>query len=207
MLDSEQNNPLDQRNIAPGARFYPLNKHLMFLARLMQRRGAKGNAMKRVIAGRFQTLNDANAVAALITRYLDNAEICVVDYTPLDQHDAFDVRGDEYDGPHVDGTFGAHHGQVVPLAAEGINAYSGPLVGAMAEQGVYDDKPRSQERRRIGVTLSVRIMNPQDEERVIATLRAAGAADIVPENRQWRDGDWANFKSCESLRPVARAFQ
>ena len=160
--------------------------------------------MKRVIAGRFQTQDDADTVAALITRYLDTAEICIVDNNPPDQHDAFDVCGDDYDDLPVEAAFGAHHGQVVALAAEGINAYSGPLVGAMAELGVYDDKPRSQERRQAGVTLSVRITNPLDEERVIATLRAAGAADIVPENRKWRDGDWANFKSFAAPQPAAR---
>lgn len=170
-------------------------------------RGAKGIAMKRVIAGRFQTQDEADNVAELITQHLGTAEIRIADNHMRGQDNAYDVPEAENDDPRAEGTFSAHHGQFVELAAAGINAYSGPLVGAMAEQGVYDDKPRSQERRRIGVLLSVRVTSPSDEERVIATLRAGGAADIVPENRQWHDGDWANFKSSKASGPAARPFR
>jgi hypothetical protein len=41
-----------------------------------------------------------------------------------------------------------------------------------------------------GVMLSVRIANPVNEKRVIATLRAKGAADIEQAHGEWRDGDW-----------------
>ena len=44
-----------------------------------------------------------------------------------------------------------------------------------------------------GVMLSVRIANPVNEKRVIATLRAKGAADIEQAHGEWRDGDWADF--------------
>lgn len=160
--------------------------------------------MEQITVGRFQTQHEADAVAALIARYVKTAEICIVDNSPPGQHDAFAVRGDEYDDPIMEDEYEAHHGQVVELAAEGINAFSGPLVGAMAEQGVYDDKPRSQERRRAGFILSVRTTDAVSEARVIATMRAAGATDIAPEQRNWRDGDWANFRTYVAPRLAAR---
>lgn len=159
--------------------------------------------MERIIAGRFQTKDDADAVAALIGEYIDTADIRIFHNNPPGQHDAFAVGGEAHEEPGAEGAVGAHHGQVVALAAEGVNAYSGPLVGAMAELGVYDDKPRAQERRPDGVMLKVRIANPVNEERVIAALRAAGAADIEPEHGELHDGDWANFNSVAAPRRVA----
>lgn len=160
--------------------------------------------MERIIAGRFQSKDDADAVAVLIARYIDAADICVLDSSPPGQHDAVAVREDAAADAGANGAVRVHHGQVVALAAEGINAYSGPLVGAMAEQGVYDDKPRAQERRRGRYMLSVRITDLTIEKRVIANLRAAGAADILPENRKLRDGDWANF-NVSAPAPAPRA--
>jgi hypothetical protein len=41
--------------------------------------------------------------------------------------------------------------------------------------------------------LSVRIATPLNEKRVIATLRAQGAADIEHADGTWRNGDWTDF--------------
>jgi hypothetical protein len=70
---------------------------------------------------------------------------------------------------------------------------SGSLVGAMDGLGNHDDKPRAPERRPSGVMLSMLIASPVNEKRVIATLRAEGAADIELAHGEWRDGDWADF--------------
>ena len=70
--------------------------------------------MKRVIAGRFQTKDDADAAAALIARCVETAQIGIVDNNPPGQHDAFAVRGDEYDDPRADDAFGVHHGHEPP---------------------------------------------------------------------------------------------
>jgi hypothetical protein len=53
-----------------------------------------------------------------------------------------------------------------------------------------------------GVMLSVRIANPVNEKRVIATLRAKGAADIEQAHGEWRDGDWADFNPVAAPRLV-----
>ena len=44
-----------------------------------------------------------------------------------------------------------------------------------------------------GIMLSVRIVDPLDEERVIGILRAEGAADIEHADGEWLKGDWADF--------------
>ena len=178
--------------------------------------------MERIIAGRFQTKGDADAVAALIAQYVDTADICIFHNNPPGQHDAFAVGGDEDEDPGAEGAgksaaatavaagltagaIGALGGPVVALAAAAIGAYSGSLVGAMAGLGNHDDKPRAPERRPGGVMLSVRIANPVNEKRVIATLRAEGAADIEQAHGEWRDGDWADFNPVAAPRLVESA--
>lgn len=53
--------------------------------------------------------------------------------------------------------------------------------------------------------LSVRIANPVNEKRVIATQRAEGAADIEEAHGEWRDGDWADFNPVAAPRLVESA--
>ena len=103
------------------------------------------------------------------------------------------------------GAIGALGGPAVALAAAAVGAYSGSLVGAMAALGSHDDKPGAPERRPSGVMLSVRIANPLNEKRVIATLRAGGAADIEQAQGEWRDGDWADFNPVAAPRLVESA--
>jgi hypothetical protein len=103
------------------------------------------------------------------------------------------------------GAIGALGGPVVALAAAGIGAYSGSLVGAMDGLGNHDDKPHAPQRRPGGVMLSVRITGPVDERRVIATLYAQGAADIEQAQGKWRDGDWTDFNPVAAPRLVKSA--
>jgi hypothetical protein len=170
----------------------------------------KDDAMERIIAGRFQTKSDADMAAALIAPHVDIADICIFHNNPPGQHDAYAVGGDEDEDPGAEGAdksaagtavaaglsagaIGALGGPVVALAAAATGAYMGSLAGAMAGLGNRDDKPHAPDRRPVGVILSVRIANPGIEQRVIATLRAQGAADIEQAQGEWRDGDWADF--------------
>ena len=178
--------------------------------------------MERIIAGRFQTKDDADAAAALIAQYVDMADICIFHNNPPGQHDAFAMGGDEDEDPGAEGAgksaagvavaagltagaIGALGGPVVALAAAGIGAYSGSLVGAMDGLGNHDDKPHAPQRRPGGVMLSVRITGPVDERRVIATLYAQGAADIEQAQGKWRDGDWTDFNPVAAPRLVKSA--
>ena len=75
----------------------------------------------------------------------------------------------------------------------------------MVGLGNDDYKPLVPERRPGGVMLSVRIANPVNEKRVIATLRAEGAADIEKSNGEWRDGDWVDFNPVAAPQLVGSA--
>jgi hypothetical protein len=177
--------------------------------------------MERIIAARFQTVAEADAVAALMS-YIGMADIFIFYNIPSGQHGALSMGGDEDEDPSAAGAskaaattavsagvaagaIGALGGPVVALAAAAVGAYSGSLVGAMAGLEGHDDEPHPPERRPGGIMLSVRIAEPANEKRVIATLRAEGAADIEAAYGEWRDGDWADFDPVAAPRLVASA--
>jgi hypothetical protein len=167
--------------------------------------------MERIIAGRFQTKDGADAVAALlITQYIDSADICIFHNNPPGQHDVIAGGGDVSIDPGAEGAgqsaagtaiaagltagaIGALGGPVVALAAAATGAYVGSLAGALHGLGNDDDKPHAPGPRPGGVMLSVRIADAANEKRVIATLQAEGAADIEHADGEWRDGDWTDF--------------
>jgi hypothetical protein len=163
--------------------------------------------MDQIIAGRFQTKSDADTAAALMAPYVDSADICIFHNNPPGQHDHFAAGGDEDEDPGAKGAdksaagtaiaaglgagaIGALGGPVVALAAAATGAYIGSLAGAM--HGL-EDKKGAPQRRPSGVILSVRIATPINQKRVIATLRAQGAADIEQADGEWLDGDWTDF--------------
>ena len=178
--------------------------------------------MDRIIAGRFQTKDGADAVAASIAQYIDTTDICIFHNNPPGQHDAFVVGGDEDEDPGAEGAdqsaastavaaglaagaIGALGGPVVALAAAATGAYVGSLGGAMHGLGNHDDKPHAPKRRPGGVMLAVRIAKPVNEKRVIAALRAGRAADIEQAQGEWRDGDWVDFNPVAAPRLVESA--
>jgi hypothetical protein len=178
--------------------------------------------MERIIAGRFHTKGEADAAATLIAQYVGTADICIFHNNPPGQHDVFAVGGDENEDPGAEGAgksaagtavaaglaagaIGALGGPVVAIAAAGVGAYSGSLAGALNGLGNNDDKPQASDRRPGGVMLSVRIANPASEQRVIAILRAEGAADIEQARGVWRDGDWVDFNPVAAPRLVESA--
>jgi hypothetical protein len=167
----------------------------------------KGAAMARIIAGRFQTKDAADAVAELITQYIDAADICIFHNNPPGQHAVLAGGGDETADPGAAGAgqsavstaaaagltagaIGLLGGPVIALAAAATGAYVGSLAGALDGLGNHDERPAP---RPGGIILSVRIANPEHENRVIDTLRAEAAADIERADGEWRDGDWVDF--------------
>lgn len=178
--------------------------------------------MERIIAGRFQTKSGADAAAALLAHYVDTTDICIFHNNPPGQHDALAAGGDEDQDPGAKdadksaagtavaagltaGAVGALGGPLVALASAGVGAYLGSLAGAMDGLG-KEGEPHGPERRPAGVILSVRIATPRTEKRVIATLRAQGAADIEQAQGKWRDGDWTDFDPVAAPRLVAADF-
>lgn len=177
--------------------------------------------MDQIIAGRFQTKSDADAAAALLAPYVDSADICIFHNNPPGQHDAFPVGGDEDEDPAAQGAdtsaaksalaaglsagaIGALGGPVVALAAAATGAYLGSLAGAMHGLGEHESKPGALQRRPGGVMLSVRIAELGNVTKVIAALRAKGAADIEQAQGEWRNGDWTDFDPVATPRLVTQ---
>jgi hypothetical protein len=176
--------------------------------------------MERIIAARFQTVGEADAAAASMS-YIESADISIFHNNPPGQHGTLALGGDEDEDPSAAGAgksaaatavsagaaagaIGALGGPVVALAAAAVGAYTGSLVGALSGLGDHDDEPQPAERR-AGIMLSVRIAEPANEKRVIATLRAEGAADIEGAYGEWRDGGWSDFNPVAAPRLMESA--
>jgi hypothetical protein len=166
--------------------------------------------MERIIAGRFETQAGADAAAALIGQYVDTYNICVFYNSPPGQQLASESTGQFHEDHGSDGAgksaattavaaglaagaVGMLGGPIVALAAAGVGAYAGSLAGALGGMGNQEVDPLAPEHRKAGVMLSIRIGVPTDEERVIATLRSEGAADIELAQGEWFKGDWTDF--------------
>jgi len=166
--------------------------------------------MERIIAGRFQSKDSADAVAALLGQYIETTDICIFHNNPPGQHDAYALGGDEDADSGAEGAgksaagtaigaglaagaIGALGGPVIALAAAATGAYVGSLGGALQGLGDDEGKPHAPDNRPGGIMLSVRIADPLNEKRVIATLRTEGAVDIEQADGEWSNGDWVDF--------------
>lgn len=175
--------------------------------------------MDHIIAGRFETKARADAAAAAIIRYVDRTDICIFHNNPPGQHGTSVTGGVEAVNPGLKadgdsavstalaagltaGAIGLAGGPVVALAAAGVAAYTGSLIGAM---GGMQDKQANQlpNLRPAGVILAVRIARATNEKFVIADLRNGGAVDIETAEGEWRDGDWIDFNPVQEPHLVA----
>ena len=98
------------------------------------------------------------------------------------------------------GAIGLAGGPVTALAAAGVAAYTGSLVGSLS--GADEEKQPLPNRRPAGVILAVRIARPGNEEFVIDDLRIFGAEDIEQAEGEWRDGDWVDFNPHQEPRLI-----
>jgi hypothetical protein len=177
--------------------------------------------MERIIAGRFHTKEEADTVRAVMEGFVEPGDVCVFHNNPPGQHDALAMGGDESEDPEAKGAdgsaaggalaaglaagaVGALGGPVIALAAAGVGAYSGSLLGAV--NGLGDNgNAETQARRPAGVMLSVRIASPAQERLVIHALRKGLASDIEQAAGTWADGDWTDFDPVAAPRLVGSA--
>ncbi len=170
--------------------------------------------MDHIIAGRFETKAKADVAAAAIVRYVDRVDMCVFHNNPPGQHGTGLSSGESETNSGLEaesgttataalaagltaGVVGMAGGPVVALAAAGVAAYTGSLVGAMG--GMQDEQSQELPKLRpAGVILAIRIPGSGIERFVINDLRNAGAKDIEQADGQWRDGDWIDF---DPVRP------
>ena len=178
-----------------------------------------GDTVENIIAGRFQTKAKADAAAAAIVRYVDRSDICIFHNNPPGQHGTLMPGGAEKTDPGSEaaggsaastalaagltaGVIGLAGGPVTALAAAGVAAYTGSLIGAMG--GMQDaESHQLPHLRPAGVILAVRIARPGSEKFVIGDLRNCGAEDIEQAEGEWRDGDWVDFNPIQEPRLVA----
>lgn len=182
---------------------------------------SEGNNMDRIIAGRFQTKATADSAVTTMGGYLAQKDVCIFHNNPPGQHDVAPMGGDESVDPGsrdgaesslgtalagglAAGAIGMLGGPVVALAAAGVGAYTGSMVGAIGGLG-DDDPPPHAMRRPAGVIVAVRLAFAGDEQRVIADLRRGGAVDIEHANGIWDDGDWSDFNPAAAPQLVASA--
>ena len=175
--------------------------------------------MEHIIAGRFQTKAKADAAAAEIVRYVDRTAICIFHNNPPGQHGTLMAGGAEVVDPGsksagesavgtalaaglTAGVIGLVGGPVTALAAAGVAAYTGSLVGAMGGMG-NEQSHQLPNLRPAGVILAVRIARSASEKFVIADLRNCGAEDVEQAEGEWRDGDWVDFNPVQVPRLVA----
>jgi len=170
--------------------------------------------MQPIIAGRFESMAQADSTALQLTNYINTNDICIFYNNPPGQHDVLLAGGDEKIDPgakdaHASaiktgatagltaGAIGLFAGPVVALAAAGIGAYTGSLIGALqgTESNESADDPI---RREAGVILAVHVTNPRNEEMIVSMLEDAGAMDIEHAHGEWRNGDWVDFDPTES---------
>jgi len=167
-----------------------------------------------IIAGRFETKVKADVAAAAIVRYVDRSDICVFHNNAPGQHGTGLSSGQSEANAGLEagsgtsaataiaagltaGVVGMAGGPIVALAAAGVAAYTGSLVGAM--EGMQDEESRELlNLRPAGIILAIRIPGPGIERFVINDLRKADAKDIEQADGQWRDGDWIDF---DPVRP------
>jgi hypothetical protein len=170
-----------------------------------------------IIAGRFDTFDDANAVKArLVEHGFAHDAISVFFNNPPGRHDLTEIGGDEHADPeakHAAGgaMAGAAAGAGLGLAAmatgpfgvaalAATGAYVGALAGAM---NATDDTRHEQPLRRAsGVIVGVLADGREDE--AIRALRDRGADNIERAHGTVVDGDWTDFDPIDAPAPSLR---
>lgn len=164
--------------------------------------------MDNIIAARFQTDDEAKAVAASLVDLVDKNDMCIFFNNQPGAHDSDrDASSSGDQGAATGATTGAASGSVVAgtigtlaggpavgALAAAVGGYTGSLAGAaggLPDQGEATNQgvhPRS-----AGMMLAVRVVNADNSNQIIERLRSYGAADIERAQGKWVNGDWVDF--------------
>lgn len=179
--------------------------------------------METIVAGRFETFEQANKAAEhLVAAGFRDEDASAFFVNPPGQHAQFPVGGDQYADAHatvagsgaVAGAVagGAAAGLAAAMAVPGLNvavvlgvigvgAYTGSLAGTLARLGPRKPPEESQASpgRPAGVLVAVRTLSEEAEEIAVDVLRREGAIDIEHAKGVWQDGEWKDF---DPLAPV-----
>ena len=165
--------------------------------------------MENIIAGRFETENEARLAATSLVEFVNENDIFIFfnnqpgahdsDSTPPDQDDSESAAKGATAGAASGGVAAGVAGTIVGGPAVGavaaaVAGYTGSLIGTargLPEGGESANKaPHS---RPAGMMLAVRVTNAENKQRIIDQLRQHGAADIETAKGEWRKGEWVDF--------------
>jgi hypothetical protein len=190
--------------------------------------------MSRIIAGRFETQDAAEAAAAALAQAgFERAEYGSFYLNPPGQHAQYPIGGDAHHdegtkrsgrraavGGAVGGAAGLAAGGIAAAAGEpgyvpaaviagaGVGAYVGSLQGALSGTRGGDPAkatPDEPVERPAGVMLVVCVDREGMRATAVEVLRRQGAMDIEEADGVWRDGMWQDFDPTAKPRLVAEA--
>jgi hypothetical protein len=192
--------------------------------------------MKTIIAGRFQRQDQADdAMAELVLSGFASQQVTSFFVNPGGQHDLYPIGGDEDEsrGTH-DASSGAASAAAVgggvglavgiatlpvlgpgaAVAAVGVAAYTGSLVGALrrmgAESGPDDRASRIESQREDALLrksgMLVAVCAPTSAQQITAVqiLDARQAVDVEQTEGTFSEGQWVDFNALSPLTLVAR---
>ena len=177
----------------------------------------QGENMENIIAGRFQTQDETNSVAASLAEFVSKNDICIFFNNQPGAHDSDrDAESSGDRGAGKGAAAGAASGGVVAgtlatlvggpaagVVALAVGGYVGSLVGTAGgspEEGEGTNK--TPHPRPAGMMLAVRIADTGDMQRIIDNLRRHGATDIEKATGTWVNGDWVDFDPVASPQLV-----
>jgi hypothetical protein len=192
--------------------------------------------MKTIIAGRFQRQDEAEqAVEELVLSGFASGQVTSFFVNPAGQHDLFAIGGDEDESPGThDASSGVASGAAVgggvglavglatlpvlgpgaAVAAIGVAAYTGSLVGALGRMGAASgpdhEASRMQSelddavRRKSGMLVAVCAPTLALQATAIRILSAREAVDVEQAEGTFTEGQWVDFNPLTPMTPIAQ---
>ncbi|MFC5480859.1 hypothetical protein [Massilia suwonensis] len=174
--------------------------------------------MSTIIAGHFQTQDEASAAASALAQAGFTQERLSTFYlSQAGQHDMTPIGGDNLHSPGAKETpvgvvqgqlTGGAVGAALGAATAPVTGPAGPIVGGlvgahvgslfsfskMKEAGEGEEGGRAPiEQRKAGMLVAVAFDDAGDESRAVDVLRRLGAVQIERARGNIVDGDWADF--------------
>lgn len=169
--------------------------------------------MTVIIAGRFAQQDQVQeAIVALQRAGAPSDQITSFYVNPPGQHDLYPIGGDRNESPGsedsdkgtaaglgaggvIGGAAGAAAGALGAITGALVGAHIGSLIGSLS---VTDENKDIPPLRQAGMLVAVTATSEEEEEKAIATLRAAGATCLERAQGQIVNGDWTDFDPLSS---------
>lgn len=164
--------------------------------------------MEDIIAGRFETDDEAKSAAASLSDFTSKDDIFIFFNNQPGAHDSDRSEAETDDrGAAKGAASGATTGAVaagtvgtvvggpgVGAVAAAVGGYTGSLAGtAGGLPGEGEGANKGPHSRGAGMMLAVRVANANDRQQIIDCLRQHKAEDIETARGKWAEGEWADF--------------